>query len=70
MRQDAALRSASCSGGIDDAGDIIFLAHDEIGSAFALEVFPAEGARQIGAQRGFGHENNFGRDRVKLRRLA
>ena len=69
VREDATLGTAAGSRGIDDAGDVVFLAHDEIGSAFALEIFPAKGAGQIHAQRGFGHQNDLGSDLLKVGRL-
>ena len=59
--EDAALGPAARSRGINDAGDVVLLPHDEVRSAFALEVFPAKRARQLHAQRGLGHQNNLGR---------
>ncbi len=67
--EDAALGASAGSRGIDDAGDIVLLAHDEVGSAFALEVFPAKRTRQLHAQRGFRHENDLGRNLVEVGRL-
>ena len=67
--EDAALGPPARSRGIDDAGDVVLLPHDEVGSAFALEVFPAKRARQLHAQRGLRHQNDLGRDVVEVGRL-
>ncbi len=67
--KDAAFGTPTGSRGVDDAGDVILLAHHEVGRAFALEILPAKRTRQIRAQRSFRHQNDFGRDLLKVWRL-
>src|SRR5215470_6688851 len=67
MGEHTALGAASGSGRIDDRRDIIFLPHDEIWGAFALEILPAEGTGEIGAQRSFCDQYDFCPDLVEIR---
>ena len=70
MRENATLRAAAGSRGIDDASHIVFLAHDEVRCAFALEIFPAKSASQICTQRGLRDQDDLGADLVKRGELA
>src|ERR1700747_3169448 len=49
VRQDGPCGAATGTRGVDDAGDIVFLAHHEIRRALPLEVLPAKCTRKIGA---------------------
>ena len=58
--EHATLRTAAGAGRIHNAGHIVFLPHDKIGSAFAFEIFPAISSGKIGANWSFGDENDLG----------
>ena len=65
MSQDTTFGAASGSRGVNDASDIVFLAHNEVRRTLAFEVLPTKGAREIRAQRGFCNEDDFGSDVLK-----
>src|SRR5882724_11675051 len=57
VRHHATLRTAACTGRVDDASDVFSFARDEHGFGGVSKLFPALRAGEFGVGRSLGHEH-------------